>query len=240
MTTITVYAIAWGGKFIGQGQQGKAVLTVTDSSGNIIVNQQPITQGNPQGDGSGNTPAIMNPQMIVWGTPISTANAYNYTFSYSPAAPIQLTFTVQVFHYGNLVATASNQAMVWPGLTLGGPMSVVVTIPGLLSSIPVPQGGLKFTNGRAGTLTANVYMMCGCMIDNHYWPASNFYPQIFITDRNGNILSASVLSWTAPATFSASWTPTTAGQFYAQAFVVETSNGNTACSAKVPLTVLSA
>jgi hypothetical protein len=230
-TTITVYAIAWGGKFIGTGQIGEALLTVTDSNGNIVagVQNMPITQGG-SGDGSGNTKLIMANYM--WGMPPNNSGAFSYTFSFIPAQPMQLTFTVQVKHYGHVVATASNQQVVWPGLTLNGSVAVMVIVPGLLTNV-AGQAPLQFSMGKANTITANVYMMCGCEIDNHYWPGDNFDVRVLITDADGTPLEWVSLTWYSDATFQGTWTPTQKGNVTLQSFVVETTNGNTAYSTKV-------
>ncbi len=235
MTTITVYAIAWGGKFIGQGQDGIAKLTVTDPSGKIVAGVQdaPITQGNTNGgDGSGDTPAIM--QSVPWGTPVDKTNAYSYTFSFEPAQPVRLTFTVQVYHNGVLMATASNQQVVWPGLVLSGATSVVVVLPGLLTNVVAAHEPMVFFYQKPNPLSVNVYMMCGCKIDNYYWPGANFNVKAVITDTNGKLVDTVPLTWSGLATFSGSWTPQTLGNLWVQSFVVETINGNTACSGQVP------
>lgn len=238
MGTITVRAIAWGGKFIGTGQDGIAYLTVTDNAGHTIVRQQPINQGAPAGaDGSGVTDEIMNVP-YDWGMPVNADEAFSYQFSYSPAAPTQLTFTIQVFHYGNLAATASTQTTVWPGLDLNGNQAVVITVPGLLTSIPVPQSGLIFLLGESTTLTANVFMMCGCKIDNQFWPGGDFDVTADITDTNGNAISSVTLTWSSLATFTGKWAPQVAGEFNIRIYAAETTNGNTGCSPVYPLTVI--
>lgn len=233
-TSITVRAIAWGGKFIGQGQDGVAKLTVTDDTGNIIAGVQdaPITQGDVDGgDGSGVTQDIM--QSVPWGTPVNATDAFSYTFAFTPTAPVRLTFTVNVYHNGVLAATASNQQVVWPGLVLSGTTAVVVVVPGLLTNMVTP-GGL--TAGQANVIQANVYMMCGCKIDNDYWPGGNFNVQAVITNSSGAVVATVPLIWQSLATFAGSWTPTGPGPVSLQSFVIETTNGNTACS--VPLTAV--
>lgn len=234
-TSITVRAIAWGGKFIGQGQEGVAKLTVTDPSGQIVagVKDAPITQGNVDGgDGSGVTQDIM--QSVPWGTPVSATDAYSYTFSFTPAAPVQLTFTVKVYHNGLLAATASNQQVVWPGLTLSGSSAVVVVVPGLLTNIVTP---LALAVGQPNVIQANVYMMCGCKIDNAYWPGGNFSVQAVITGGSGAVVATVPLYWQSLATFAGSWTPPAQGSVILRSFVIETTNGNTACSGPVVATV---
>jgi hypothetical protein len=234
-TTITVYAIAWGGKFIGTGQQGEAFLTVTDAQGNVVagVQNQPITQGGSS-DGSGNTGLIM--AQYLWGTPPNNSGAFSYTFSFTPAAPMQLTFTVDVFHYKKRVATASNQQMVWPGLTLSGAASVLVIVPGLLTNmvLPNPPQPLQFTTGQANLIQVNVYMMCGCEINNINWLGTNFNVQCRISDAGGAHTQVITLGWKGDALYTGYWTPTRTGNVTLQSFVVETVNGNTAYSDPVP------
>ncbi len=235
LTTITVRAIAWGGKFIGQGQDGVARLTVTDAYGNIVAGVQdaPITEGNVNGgDGSGNTADIM--QSVPWGTPVNPTDAYSYTFSFEPAQPVQLTFSVDVYHNGALIATASNQQVVWPGLVLSGTSAVVVVVPGLLTDIVTP---VVLTAGQPNVIQANVYMMCGCKIDNDFWPGGSFNVQALITNASGAVVTTVPLTWQSLATFGGTWTPETPGPVTLQSFVIETTNGNTACSAVVAAVV---
>lgn len=235
-TTITVYALAYGGKFIGQGQSGEAFLTVTDASGKVVAGQskQPITQGGT-GDGSGITAAIM--AAYPWGYPVSTAEAFSYTFSTTPPAPAQWTFTVEVYHYGTLKATASVQQTVWPGLQLTGPMSVIVIVPGLLCNVDTAALPSTFTVGQPATLTANVYMMCGCKIDNNFWPGANFDVNAVLFAADGTIAATVPLKWSAVATFTGSWTPAASGDYQLQVFVVEAINGNSGYSAGVGVVV---
>ena len=238
MSTIKVYAIAWGGKFIGQGQDGVAYLTVTDPEGNIVagVVNAPINQGTVTGDGSGDTDKIM--KSVPWGTPVDKTNAYSYTFSFNPDTPVQLTFTVDVYHNGILMATASQQQMIWPGIVLMGPTSVVVVVPGLLTNVVEPESPLFFYNQQPGALSVNVYMMCGCEIDNEFWPGKNFKVRAVITNEEGQQVASIPLTWSSAATFSGTWTPRALGPHTIQSFVVETTNGNTGCSAPVEAVVV--
>lgn len=235
-TTITVYALAYGGKFIGQGQSGEAFLTVTDAGGKVVAGQdrRPITQGGT-GDGSGITPAIL--AAYPWGYPVSTAQAFSYTFSAPLSAPAQWNFTVEVHHYGALKATAMVQQTVWPGLQLTGPMSLIVVVPGLLCNVDTAALPSSFKVGQPATLTANIYMMCGCQIDNHFWPGVNFEVTAVVTGADGATVATVPLSWTATSTYTGSWTPAAAGKYTLQAFVVEVINGNTGYSAGVGVVV---
>lgn len=231
-TTLTVYALAYGGKFIGQGQSGVAYLTVTDANGQVVAGQsrQPITQGG-KGDGSGITKAIL--AAYPWGYPMSTAEAYSYTFSVPLTAPTQWTFTVEVFHAGVLKSTASVQRNVWPGLQLVGPMSVIVVVPGLLCDLLPADLPSTFQVGQPAVLTAHVYMMCGCQIDNHFWPGVNFDVRVVVTDADGAAVATVPLAWSSISTYTGSWTPGAAGAYGLRAFVVEVINGNTGVSASV-------
>ena len=233
MSKITVYAIAWGGKFIGTGQAGLARLTVTDSHGNPVIGVKdvPINQGG-SGDGSGYTPDIM--KSIPWGTPVNKKDAYSYTFIFESSQPMQLTFKVDVYHYGVLVATASSQQIVWPGLDLTDARSVVVVVPGLLSNIATKVLHYQQSN----PIAVNVYMMCGCEIDNHYWPGDHFKVHAVISNTNGQPITSIPLIWSSLATFSGSWTPRSAENVLIQSFAEEIINGNTACSAPTTVPVI--
>lgn len=236
-TTITTYAIALGGKFIGQGQTGLARLTVTDSNGNIVggVSQKDITQGGVA-DGSGVTQNIMT--FHPWGFPINTTGAFSYTFSFEPSQPMQLTFTVEVSHYGKLKAVASVQQVVWPGLSLTGAASVMVVVPGLLTQIATPNPVPVFKVNQEGELGANVFMMCGCQIDNVNWPSGNFEVEVHAIYPDGSVDMVE-LYWESDSLFTAPWTPTQSGAVTLQSFAVETINGNTAFSDVVTIQVVS-
>lgn len=239
MTNITVYAIALGGKFIGTGQEGVAKLTVTTPDGTAIVKDVPINQ-NPtlmplDGDGSGDVAGIMG-QSYKWGVPIDKTDAFLYNFQYKPLMPVQLTFTVRVYHSGALRATASNQQMVWDGLDLTGPSSVVVVLPGLLTNV-VTTSPMVFYSGIENLIAANVYMMCGCKIDNKYWPGANFNAQIFIYKPNHEFVQAAELNWSELATFSGYFLPKIKGDLVMRSCVLEKTNGNTAISDPVSIKV---
>ena len=54
---------------------------------------------------------------------------------------------------------------------------MVIVIPGLLTALTEPAAAATIVAGTPTTITAQVRMMCGCMIDNLFWPAANFSVQ---------------------------------------------------------------
>ena len=74
-------------------------------------------------------------------------------------------------------------------------------------------------------------MMCGCMIDNLFWPAANFNVQAIIS--NGGETQTLSLSYTGtPSLFSASYTFPTPGD-YEITIVATEMNGNSGSTAPV-------
>ncbi len=241
MTKITVYAIAFGGKFIGTGQVGVAKLTVTDADKNPIKDQdgldivnQPITQ-NGLKDGSGDTEKIMGPG-YNWGVPIDKTGAFSYTFSFQPTAPMQLTFKVDVYHYHLLKATAINQQVVWDGRDLTGDTSVVVVVPGLLTNVDLLNTTMVYNSENP--VKVSVYMMCGCEVNQPFWPQSNFDVKLSVFTKEEKWIQDVNLDWDGLSTLTGKYVPSTKGELIMRSFAIEKINGNTACSDPVIVTVV--
>ena len=105
--------------------------------------------------------------------------------------------------------SVSAHRLVIPEVLLTGAMAVVMVIPGLLTELTEPATGALIIEGTSTTITTQVRMMCGCLIDNLFWPAADFNVQAIIS--NGAEAQTLTLSYTAtpedltPYAFSAFW-----------------------------------
>jgi hypothetical protein len=111
--------------------------------------------------------------------------------------------------------------------------AVVVVLQGLLAELTAPVASTAIKAGSATTISANVFMMCGCHIDNLFWPAANFTVTATITG-NGQATNQTLSYAGEPSVFSANFTFPTAGS-YEIALQATEINGN--LGAWPPITV---
>jgi hypothetical protein len=110
-------------------------------------------------------------------------------------------------------------------MNLTGQCAVVLVVPGLLVAWYGPAG-----TGSGATISATVHMMCGCAIDDLFWPGANFDVVAIVTPvAGGNALKPIPLKWTAASTFTGQ--APAPGSYSVQVFAVETLNGNTGSAA---------
>jgi len=221
-TKISVRALALGGKFVGQ-HVGFATI---DIYGPEDANQ-PLASGlTDQGlventDGSGITALIMS-QPYPWGFPVRADQATEFTAEIPLAEPTVLTFVATSVADPRI--SASCNRLILPGVSLTGAMSVVMVIPGLLTALTEPAAGASVVAGTSTTITAQVRMMCGCMIDNLFWPAADFNVQAIISNEGGT--QTLPLSYTGtPSLFASAYTFPNPGD-YEISIVATEMNGN--------------
>lgn len=228
-TNITVRVLALGGKFIGS-HVGYATVTV---SGVVADPQKGSTdQGTvPSGqDGSGVVSFIMG-QPYPWGYPVRADEATEFNTTISITEPTLVTFTAnsnetEAAGGAAVQNTASCSLMVTPGVDLTGASAVVLVLQGLLTNLDEPNSGTSVSPNKPMPISAQVRMMCGCLIDNLYWPAANFNIQAIITDSNNNSSPPVTLSYAGqPSYFSGSYTFTTPGRYSIVIYATEM-NGN--------------
>jgi len=221
-TKISVRALAFGGKFVGQ-HVGFARIDIygPDDAG------RPLASGlTDQGllantDGSGVTALIMD-QPYPWGYPVRADEATEFIAEIPLAEPTVLTFVATSVADPRI--SVSGKRLIIPDLALTGAMAVVLVIPGLLTALTEPAATASIVEGTPTTITAQVRMMCGCMIDNLFWPAANFSVQAIIS--NGGKDQTSTLSYTGqPSLFSATYTFPAPGDYYIRIVATEM-NGN--------------
>ena len=222
MNTVQVRAQALGGKFLGAAVASTPpVLQVFQGQTPFPVAQQFVTQDSgqvgPPGPDTTGYPIIVqpnpNPQIYAPGTYyLAPASTETETDSFATvnlpliAQPLPYTFVVTAANSdtGSTV-TSSITVELWTGSPLLNEPGVVVPIPGLritgASALAAPGGTI---------VTANVAMMCGCMITptepsqppaEAYWPASEFLVTVsagshppFPLDCTGNsVFTAGIL-----------------------------------------------
>jgi hypothetical protein len=232
-TKISVRALAFGGKFIGQ-HVGFAKIDIYGPENPDV----PLASGlTDQGlvantDGSGVTALIMD-QPYPWGYPVRADQATEFTAEIPLVEPTVLTFVATSVEDSRF--SASCDRMVLPDLPLTGAMAVVMVIPGLLTELTEPATGASIIAGKSTTITAQVRMMCGCLIDNLFWPAANFNVQAII--NNGGEAQTLTLNYTgAPSLFSTSYAFPSPGD-YEISIVATEMNGNLGSTAPVTVTV---
>lgn len=226
-TKISVRALAYGGKFIGR-TVGFAKIDIfgPDDSGKPLASgltNQGLLENT---DGSGLTPLIMN-QPYPWGYPVRHDAASEFNADLALAEPTVLRFVATSAIDPRI--SVSCQRMVIPQIPLTGAMSVVMTLPGLLVDLIEPARDAAIFLGASLTIAAQVRMMCGCLIDNLFWPAANFNVQAII--RQSDAVQTIPLNFTGqPSLFS--------GQFQFQksgsteiTIVATEMNGNSGFSA---------
>ena len=195
LTKISVRALALGGKFIGQ-HVGFARIDIYGPKSS----SKPLASGlTNQGlientDGSGVTALIMN-QPYPWGFPVRADQATAFNAEIPLKEPTVLTFVATSVADPRI--SVSSSRIVIPGVPLTRAMAVVMVVPGLLTELTEPQAGSSIIEGTSTTITAQVRMMCGCMIDNLFWPAANFTVQAIITQAGKT--ETLVLSYTGDA-----------------------------------------
>lgn len=231
-TTITVRVLAYGGKFIGS-HVGFANVAITDQQGNLLAGglcDQGLVPGT---DGSGVVSLIMG-QAYPWGYPIRADQATAFNAEIDLAEPTVLTFTATSVADPRVSVSVSRTVL--PGVSLTGAMSVDLVLQGLLADLTEPAGGANVLVGTSTTLTAQVRMMCGCLIENLFWPVANFTVQAEITDNSGYTLLVPLIYDNDPSYFSASYTFPATGTYQITVTAVEM-NGN--CGASItPATVI--
>jgi hypothetical protein len=161
-------------------------------------------------------------QPYPWGYPVTSDQATEFTAEIPLTEPTVLTFVATSVADPRI--SASCNRLIIPKLSLTGAMAVVMVIPGLLTALTEPAGEASILEGAPTTITAQVRMMCGCLIDNLFWPAANFSVQAII--GNGGEDQTLNLSYTGqPSLFSASYTFPAPGDYSIRIVATEI-NGN--------------
>lgn len=212
-TNVSVYVLALGGKFLGR-KVGFATVTITGGPSPVSGT---ANMGYPAGqDGSGVTGLIMG-QPLPWGTPARTNDAASFNATLALAAPTLVTVSATTSNG----TTVSERRCIVPGQDLTGSCSIILVVPGLLVTVA------SYT--ETTPLVAMVNMMCGCTIDNVFWPAGNF--SVVAAVSGGDPIP---LVYSGPSKFSAD---IPSGSKVLGVTAVEVINGNTGVST-APLVIV--
>ncbi|HWN09523.1 MAG TPA: hypothetical protein VNO50_09700 [Pyrinomonadaceae bacterium] len=231
-TTISVRVLALGGKFIGS-HVGFATVDIYGADPSTPLASGLTNEGLIENtDGSGVTALIMD-QPYPWGFPVRADQATKFTAEIALTEPTVLTFVATSVADPRMSASFTRWVM--PNLPLTGAMEVVLVLPGLLTGLSVPAAGASIAAGTSTTITAQVRMMCGCMIDNLFWPAGNFNVQAVITGVGDPQTLTMAYSGT-PSFFSVPYTFPSPGS-YEISIVATEMNGNLGYTAPVSITV---
>ncbi len=232
-TQISVMALAYGGKFIGQ-HVGFAQIDIYGPG----EPDQPLASGLadqgllPGTDGSGVVSFIMG-QPYPWGYPVRADEATEFTTAIPLAEPTVLTFVATSAADPRISTSVSR--LVVPGISLTGAAAVVVVLQGLLANLTAPIAETLIATGTPTTITAQVRMMCGCLIENLFWPAANFSVQAVITGAGETTVLP--LNYTGnPSYFSADYTFPSAGDYQISVIAIEM-NGNSGSAPQTTVTV---
>jgi len=229
-TPITVHALALGGKFIGHAVD-YAHVEISGPSG-VLAHGVADHGLVPETDGSGITGLIMG-QPYPWGYPVRSEQAVGFHATPPLSAPEVLKFTVTSKADSRISTSVSR--LVIPGVPLTGASAVVVVLQGLLAELTAPIASTLITAGVAIPITATIRMMCGCHIDNLFWPAANFTVTALISG-NGKTKSVPLSYSGTPSLFSADFTFPAAGS-YEIAIQAAEINGNLGAAPPVGVTV---
>ena len=220
-TQISVLVLAFGGKFVGS-HVGFANVEITDAQGHVLasgLSNQGLVAGT---DGSGVLALIMG-QPYPWGYPVRADEAVEFAAPIALTEPTVLTFTATSVADPRVSVSVSRTVL--PGVSLTGAMSVVLVLQGLLADLTGPPAGADVQAGVPVPLTAQVKMMCGCLIENLFWPAANFTVQAQITDSNGNTATVPLTYSGNPSYFTGDYTFPAAGNYAINVTALEM-NGN--------------
>lgn len=235
-TKISVRALAFGGKFVGQ-HVGFAKIDIygPDDADNPLASGLTDHGLVSNTDGSGVTAFIMD-QPYPWGYPVRADEATEFIAEIALTEPTVLTFVATSMADPRI--SVSCKRLVIPNLTLNGAMAVVIVIPGLLTALAAPVASTSIVAGTPTTITAQVRMMCGCLIDNLFWPAANFSVQAIIRSvSNKEEVPPLTLSYGGqPSLFSASYTFPAPGDYSIQVVASEM-NGNLGATAPMMVSV---
>lgn len=231
-TTISVRVLALGGKFIGS-HVGFARVEIYGADPQTPLASGLTNQGLVDNtDGSGVTALIMD-QPYPWGFPVRADQATDFTMEIPLTEPTVLTFVATSVADPRI--SSSCDRMVLPNLPLTGAMAVVLVLQGLLTDLTEPAEGAAIVAGTSTTITAQIRMMCGCLIENLFWPVGNFNIQAIIT--NGTEVETLTMSYTGtPSMFSTTYNFPTAGS-YEISIVATEMNGNLGRTEPVTITV---
>jgi hypothetical protein len=221
-TDVTVRVISKGAKFVGSSMGGVQVTLRDADSGAMLA--EGLTEG-----GTGSTQKIMK-DAHTRGEPVSTEGAAKFTATLD----LDMPRLVKVEAYGPVAqrqsaVTVTSTQWVVPGKDVTGGDAWLLELPGFIVDVVAPQTPLKA--GKAPvthTLTANVFMMCGCPIEPGGLWDSNAYEIEAMLMRDGEVVQTVPLSYAGTASqFEAELEIAEAGTYEAIVYAHDPENGST-------------
>ena len=221
-TDVTVRIISKGAKFVGSSMGGVQITLRDANTGAILA--EGLTEG-----GTGSTQKIMK-EAHARGVPVSTEGAAKFTATLDLEVPR----LVEVEAYGPMAqrqsaVTVSSTQWVVPGKDVTGGDAWLLELPGFIVDVVAPQTPLKA--GKAPvtlTLSANVFMMCGCPIEPGGLWDSNAYEIEAMLMRDGEKVRTVPLSYAGKASqFEAELEIAEAGNYEAIVYAHDPENGST-------------
>ena len=221
-TDVTVRVISKGAKFVGSSMGGVRI-TLRDADTREIL-AHGLTQG-----GTGSTQKIMK-DAHARGAPVSTEGSAKYTATLDPDVPR----LIEVEAYGPMAqrqsaVTVTSTQWVVPGKDVTGGDAWLLELPGFVVDVIAPQTPLKAGDApRTLTLTANVFMMCGCPITpDGLWDANAYEIEAMLM-RDGETVQTVPLSYAGKASqFETELEITEAGNYEAIVYAHDPANGST-------------
>jgi len=221
-TDVSVRVISKGAKFVGSSMGGVRVTLRDADTGEILA--RGLTQG-----GTGSTQKIMK-EAHGRGAPISTEDSAKYTATLD----LDMPRLIEVEAYGPMAqrqsaVTVTSTQWVVPGKDVTGGDAWLLELPGFVVDVVAPQTPLKAGDApRTLTLTANVFMMCGCPIaPDGLWDANAYEIEAMVM-RNGEMVQTVPLSYAGKASqFETELEITEAGNYEAIVYAHDPANGST-------------
>lgn len=227
-TPVTVRALAYGGKFIGEPVGFAKIEIFHPGSSTPLASglaNQVLVIGT---DGSGITQSIMG-QPYTWGTPIDYEQAVSFTAEIPLHEPSVLLFVATSMANPEIKEYSYRQVL--PGVPLTGDQAVVLVLHGLLTNLLSPAPNQRISAGQPAHITAQVRMMCGCKIENHFWPVANFDVQA-IVEHEGEQQSVHLTYDGTPSEFATPYVFPAPGSYSIRILATQT-DGNLGTTAPI-------
>jgi hypothetical protein len=218
-TEIVVRAKARDGKFLGTSVGGAWVRIRNADSGAIMA--EGLTEG-----GTGNTDLLMKEAHRRYMPIAEGAAAFRAKLELS----VPTFVTVEVLApYIKRQARTSSQTQLWliPGRPVSGD-GLIVEVPGMIVDVLSPQTH-RYAPLSEGpfAITANVVMMCGCILTSGGVWDGDAVEVTALVDRNGQRLASIPLKMQKQMnTFSASFAPTEPGDYRFTLYAYDPKTGN--------------
>jgi hypothetical protein len=230
LTPIDVRALAYGGKFIGS-HVGYALINIYGpGSPDPMATGLTDKDGQKGTDGSGDLQAIMG-ESYRWGVPIDSSGASKFTANIPLDEPTVLKFVASSQKDKRIAAVDYRLAL--PGVPLVGNDEIVMVLPGLLAELTYPEPNFRFSVTQTIEIKALVRMMCGCEIQDPFWPPLAFIVTATVSHAGGS--KTVPLDFVAASVFVGEYEFTQPGPHSISILAHQVTNGNRGNS--LPVTV---